>query len=49
MVAAGSNHRLSQILGVVAVACASINVIGGFMITDRMLKMFKKRGPGGAK
>ncbi len=30
-------------LGAIAVACAMINVVGGFMITDRMLKMFKKR------
>jgi NAD(P) transhydrogenase subunit alpha len=34
---------LSTILGTAAVAAASANVIGGFMITDRMLKMFKKR------
>ena len=47
LVAAGSQHdRLSTILGFVAVTAASINVIGGFMITDRMLRMFKK-GPSG--
>ena len=34
---------LSHILGAVAVASATINVVGGFVITDRMLKMFKKR------
>ena len=34
---------LSTILGTVAVAAASANIVGGFMITDRMLKMFKKR------
>jgi NAD(P) transhydrogenase subunit alpha len=40
-------HRtmLSTILGTAAVAAASTNVIGGFLITDRMLKMFKKRKP----
>ena len=40
-------HRtvLSTILGTTAVAAASTNVIGGFMITDRMLKMFKRRKP----
>jgi NAD(P) transhydrogenase subunit alpha len=43
LLAAGSHHRMSQILGFVAVACASINVVGGFMITDRMLKMFRKK------
>jgi NAD(P) transhydrogenase subunit alpha len=34
---------LSTILGTCAVAAASTNIIGGFWITDRMLKMFKKR------
>jgi H+-translocating NAD(P) transhydrogenase subunit alpha len=34
---------LATILGTLAVAAASTNIIGGFMITDRMLKMFKKR------
>ncbi len=33
--------NLAKILGVVAVAAAFSNVVGGFMITDRMLKMFK--------
>lgn len=31
-------------MGAGAVALASINVIGGYMVTDRMLAMFKKRG-----
>lgn len=31
------------ILGAVAVACSSINAIGGFMITERILKMFRQR------
>lgn len=45
LVAAGSKHDLlSSILGFVAVTAATINVVGGFMITDRMLRMFKK-GP----
>jgi NAD(P) transhydrogenase subunit alpha len=43
LIAAGSHHHLSQILGFIAVACASINVVGGFLITDRMLKMFRRR------
>ena len=30
-------------LGFVAVTAATINVVGGFMITDRMLKMFKRQ------
>ena len=49
LVAAGSEHGLvANILGCIAVAAATINVVGGFMITDRMLKMFKKGPPGGA-
>jgi NAD(P) transhydrogenase subunit alpha len=43
LIAAGSNHRLSQMLGFVAVTCASINVVGGFLITDRMLRMFRRK------
>ena len=46
LVAAGAEHnRVSTILGFIAVTAATINVVGGFMITDRMLRMFKKRGP----
>jgi NAD(P) transhydrogenase subunit alpha len=40
---AGGGHVLLITLGTVATACAMVNVVGGFMITDRMLKMFKKR------
>ena len=42
IVAAGSDHQLAQILGFVAVTCATINVVGGFLITDRMLRMFQR-------
>ena len=38
-------HEVSTWLGFVAVISASINVIGGFLITDRMLKMFKREIP----
>ncbi len=42
LVAAGSDHgRVSTILGFIAVVCATMNVVGGFLITDRMLRMFK--------
>src|SRR5207249_4459356 len=37
--------RLSQILGFVAVVAATLNVVAGYLITDRMLKMFRKREP----
>ena len=36
-------NTASSILGAVAVAAATINVVGGFLITDRMLKMFKRK------
>ena len=48
---AGDANRttLSTILGTIAVAAAFSNVVGGFMITDRMLQMVKsKSGPGSA-
>ena len=49
IVLAGSNHgTVATVLGVIAVTAATINVVGGFLITDRMLKMFKQRLPGGA-
>ena len=38
-------YPLSTVLGFVAVTCATINVVGGFMITDRMLRMFKRKEP----
>ncbi len=43
LVAAGSNKgTVSTVLGFIAVAAAMTNVVGGFIITDRMLKMFKR-------
>jgi NAD(P) transhydrogenase subunit beta len=43
LVVAGADYgRLSTIMGFIAVTCSTINVVGGFLITDRMLKMFKK-------
>jgi len=43
LVAAGAQFSsFSTVLGFVAVTAATINVVGGFMITDRMLKMFKR-------
>src|SRR5438445_6159867 len=45
LVVAGADYNpLSTILGTIAVACSSTNVVGGFLITDRMLKMFKRTG-----
>jgi H+-translocating NAD(P) transhydrogenase subunit alpha len=43
LVAAGGHYSTaSTIMGFIAVTAATINVVGGFMITDRMLKMFKR-------
>lgn len=38
-------NTLTTVLGAIAVTASTINVISGFLITDRMLKMFKKREP----
>jgi NAD(P) transhydrogenase subunit alpha len=44
IVTAGAQYnRISTMLGFAAVTCATINVVGGFMITDRMLRMFKRK------
>ena len=43
IIASNADGILAIILSVVAIVLATINVIGGFMITDRMLAMFKKR------
>ena len=49
LVSAGSDHStLTTALGVAAVALATINVVGGFLVTDRMLAMFRTRRKGGA-
>jgi NAD(P) transhydrogenase subunit alpha len=45
LIAAGSAHNtVATILGFIAVICATSNIVGGFLITDRMLKMFRKDG-----
>ncbi len=46
VIAGAGKSPLSTVLGTIAVVCAMANVVGGFVITDRMLKMFKKREPG---
>ncbi len=49
VLAAGSEGLLAVILGTAAVFCATVNVIGGYFVTDRMLGMFKAGDKGGAK
>ena len=49
LVAAGADYnRLATVLGFTAVVCATMNVVGGFLITDRMLGMFKREEGRGA-
>ena len=45
LVAAGAGKgSLSTMLGVIAVTLATVNVVGGFLVSHRMLAMFKKKG-----
>jgi NAD(P) transhydrogenase subunit alpha len=46
VMAGGGYSGFTTVLGFIAVLAATINVVGGFLITDRMLKMFKKKGGG---
>ena len=43
MLGADTNNILAQALGFVAVLLGTLNVVGGFVVTDRMLEMFKKK------
>jgi NAD(P) transhydrogenase subunit alpha len=43
IVAGQGETEVAKYLGMVAVAFAMINVVGGFMVTDRMLRMFKRK------
>lgn len=46
IVVAGAEYEtVRTILGIIAVAAAMCNVVGGFLITERMLRMFKGGGP----
>ena len=44
-----SHHGLATVLSTLAVILATINVVGGYGVTDRMLSMFRKKEKGGAK
>ena len=46
LIAGEQKTPFSTLLGTVAVAASVTNIVSGFLITDRMLKMFKERGPG---
>jgi len=47
MIVLGVDHKdaLTWVIGFLAVVLASANVVGGFVVTDRMLEMFRKREP----
>ena len=47
MLVLGHAHTgAEEVLGFIAVILATLNVVGGFVVTDRMLEMFKGRSPG---
>jgi H+-translocating NAD(P) transhydrogenase subunit alpha len=49
LIVAGAGYgRVAAALGLVAVILATVNVVGGFLVTDRMLRMFRGK-PGGKK
>ncbi|TDI13095.1 MAG: NAD(P) transhydrogenase subunit alpha [Acidobacteria bacterium] len=44
LLSAGTQHStLTTTLGVIAIALATVNVVGGFLVTHRMLEMFRKK------
>lgn len=45
LLAGQQESSLSTVLGAIAVFASTTNIVSGFLITDRMLKMFKKRDP----
>jgi H+-translocating NAD(P) transhydrogenase subunit alpha len=45
LILGAANTNLEEVLGFLAVILATLNVVGGFVVTDRMLEMFKPRQP----
>jgi NAD(P) transhydrogenase subunit alpha len=45
LIAGEQKDTLTTVLGAIAVFASMTNIVSGFLITDRMLKMFKERGP----
>ena len=45
LIAGEQKSLLTTVLGTVAVAASVTNIVSGFLITDRMLRMFRERGP----
>lgn len=48
VIAGRGDDRVTAVLGLLAVIFAMINVVGGFLVTDRMLRMFRKKREGGS-
>ena len=46
LVSGYAEDTLQLVVGLVAVVLASVNMVGGFVVTDRMLQMFTRKGPG---
>lgn len=51
IIAAGTSgdDKMTLVLATIAIVLATVNVVGGYMVTDRMLGMFKKKSSGGKK
>ena len=45
LVIGNADDSLEKVIGVIAIAFGTINIVGGFLVTDRMLEMFKGRKP----
>lgn len=45
----GESSTFATVMAVVAVAAATVNVVGGYLVTDRMLAMFRKKGGSGPR
>jgi NAD(P) transhydrogenase subunit alpha len=43
LISSAQESKVTVILGLVAIVLATVNVVGGFLVTDRMLQMFKKK------
>jgi NAD(P) transhydrogenase subunit alpha len=48
LVAGQTDNAIELVVALLAIVLATVNLVGGFVVTDRMLEMFKGRGRGGA-
>jgi NAD(P) transhydrogenase subunit alpha len=47
IVTGSTDSTIALVVGLVAIVLAAVNMVGGFVVTDRMLQMFTRRKPGG--